>query len=176
MRITLLAWCLESWEYSQFSPFKHEPWTKNLQSILENDKKIESLMFLQSSSIKAIKRVKSLLSIGQWKSQSLFKTRHWNKLDLPFGHLGIVRGKKGIQTKEKNLKGKGEAFFLYFRGDFSDDFSTVFEDRARFITLHHLSSLHFRLLLFFLLNYPLSFLIKLLNKTKPTICSLWWNM
>ncbi|KAH0933988.1 hypothetical protein HID58_011105 [Brassica napus] len=36
MKITLLAWCLESWEYSQFSPFKHEPWTKNLQTDHQN--------------------------------------------------------------------------------------------------------------------------------------------
>lgn len=34
--------------------------------------------------------------------------------EYPVGHLGIVRGKKGIQTKEKNLKGKGEAFFYIF--------------------------------------------------------------
>lgn len=68
MIITLLAWCLESWEYSQFSPFKHEPWTKNLQSILldkKKNKKIESLGFASRN------RAAPWKAINQ-KSQTLY--------------------------------------------------------------------------------------------------------
>lgn len=124
MRITLLAWCLESWEYSQFSPFKHEPWTKNLQSILENDKKIESLMFLQSSSIKAIKMKESIFIQDKTLKQVRFTCRT---------SRDCAREKRDSDKREES-KRKGRSFFLYILGGI---FQTIF---LRFLRIERDSS------------------------------------